>query len=41
VGVKVAGRKGQTTYVEHDEPIRRDTTLEKLASLRPWTRAAP
>ena len=35
VGVKVAGRKGQTTYVEHDEPIRRDTTLEKLASLRP------
>ena len=35
VGVKVAGKKGQTTYVEHDEPIRRDTTLEKLASLRP------
>ena len=35
VGVKVAGRKGQTTYVEHDEPIRRDTTLEKLASLKP------
>ena len=35
VGVKVAGRKGQTTYVEHDEPIRRDTTLEKLASLPP------
>jgi acetyl-CoA C-acetyltransferase len=35
VGVKVAGRKGQNTYVEHDEPIRRDTTLEKLASLRP------
>ncbi|MDQ3638490.1 MAG: acetyl-CoA C-acetyltransferase [Actinomycetota bacterium] len=35
VGVKVAGRKGQTTYVEHDEPIRRDTTLEKLASLGP------
>ncbi len=35
VGVKVAGRKGQTTYVEHDEPIRRDTTLEKLAALKP------
>ena len=35
VGVKVAGRKGRTTYVEHDEPIRRDTTLEKLASLGP------
>jgi acetyl-CoA C-acetyltransferase len=35
VGVKVAGRKGQTTYVDHDEPIRRDTTLEKLASLPP------
>ncbi len=35
VGVKVAGKKGSTTYVEHDEPIRRDTTLEKLASLRP------
>ena len=35
VGVKVAGKKDQATYVEHDEPIRRDTTLEKLASLRP------
>ena len=35
VGVKVAGKKGETTYVEHDEPIRRDTTLEKLASLKP------
>jgi acetyl-CoA C-acetyltransferase len=35
VGVKVAGRKGLTTYVELDEPIRRDTTLEKLASLQP------
>jgi acetyl-CoA C-acetyltransferase len=35
VGVKVLGKKGQTTYVEHDEPIRRDTTLEKLATLRP------
>ena len=35
VGVKVPGRRGQTTYVEADEPIRRDTTLEKLASLPP------
>src|SRR3712207_195980 len=35
VGVKVPGRKGETTYVETDEPIRRDTTLEKLASLKP------
>src|SRR5919112_3419483 len=30
VGVKVPGRKGETTYVDYDEPIRRDTTLEKL-----------
>ncbi len=35
VGVKVPGRKGETTYVETDEPIRRDTTLEKLAALAP------
>ncbi len=35
VGVKVPGRKGQTNYLEDDEPIRRDTTLEKLASLKP------
>jgi acetyl-CoA C-acetyltransferase len=35
VGVKVPGRRGEATYVEHDEPIRRDTTLEKLASLKP------
>jgi acetyl-CoA C-acetyltransferase len=35
VGVKVPGRRGETNYVEHDEPIRRDTTLEKLASLQP------
>jgi len=34
-GVKVPGRKGQTHYVELDEPIRRDTTLEKLAALGP------
>jgi acetyl-CoA C-acetyltransferase len=35
VGVKVLGRKGQTEYVETDEPIRRDTTLEKLSALPP------
>ena len=35
VGVKVPGRKGETNYVDTDEPIRRDTTLEKLAKLPP------
>jgi acetyl-CoA C-acetyltransferase len=35
VGVKVPGKKGRTTYVEADEPIRHDTTLEKLAELPP------
>ena len=35
VGVKVMGKKGQTDYVEADEPIRRDTTLEKLSALKP------
>jgi acetyl-CoA C-acetyltransferase len=35
VGVKVPGKKGSTTYVEHDESIRRDTSLEKLAALKP------
>jgi len=35
VGIKVPGKKGQATYVEADEPIRRDTTLEKLAALKP------
>jgi acetyl-CoA C-acetyltransferase len=35
VGVKVPGKKGQTNYVEADEPIRRDTSLEKLAALKP------
>src|SRR5688572_800912 len=35
VGVKVPGKKGQVDYVEADESIRRDTTLEKLASLKP------
>ena len=34
-GVKVPGKKGETTYVDADEPIRRDTTMEKLAALKP------
>lgn len=33
--VKVSGKKGQSTYVEADESIRRDTTLQKLAALKP------
>lgn len=35
VGVKVPGKKGQTNFVDKDEPIRRDTSLEKLAALKP------
>ena len=35
VGVKVPAKKGETNYVETDEPIRPDTTLEKLAALKP------
>ncbi|HKZ27661.1 MAG TPA: acetyl-CoA C-acyltransferase, partial [Rubrobacteraceae bacterium] len=35
VGVKVSGKKGETSYVEADEPIRGDTSLEKLAALKP------
>jgi acetyl-CoA C-acetyltransferase len=35
VGVKVPGKKGQATFVDADEPIRRDTTIEKLAKLSP------
>ncbi|QYJ15498.1 Acetyl-CoA acetyltransferase [Rubrobacter xylanophilus DSM 9941] len=35
VGVKVPGGKGGSTFVERDEPIRRDTSLEKLAALPP------
>lgn len=34
-GVKVPGKKGRMDYVEADEPIRRDTTLERLAALKP------
>src|ERR687894_690432 len=35
VGVKVPGKKSQTNYVETDESIRRDTSLERLAALKP------
>ena len=35
VGVKVPGKRGTSEYVEADESIRRDTSLEKLAALKP------
>jgi acetyl-CoA C-acetyltransferase len=35
VGVKVPAKKGQTNYVESDESVRRDTSIEKLAALKP------
>jgi len=35
VGIKAPGKKGQVDYIKTDEPIRRDTSLEKLASLKP------
>ncbi len=35
VSVKVPGKRGTSDYVEVDEPIRRDTSLEKLAALKP------
>ncbi|CAN5333311.1 acetyl-CoA C-acetyltransferase [soil metagenome] len=35
VGVKVPGKKGQTSYAETDEPVRPDASLEKLAALKP------
>jgi len=35
VGVKVPGGKSRAEFVERDEPIRRDTSLEKLAALPP------
>ncbi len=33
--VEIAGRKGQVTIIDTDEPIRPDTTLEGLAKLKP------
>jgi len=35
IPVEVPGRKGQVTVVDKDETPRRDTSLEKLAKLRP------
>lgn len=35
VGVKVPGKKDKSSFVDTDEPIRPDTTLEKLAALKP------
>ena len=35
VGVKVPAKKDQTSYVEADDSVRRDTSLEKLAALKP------
>lgn len=35
VGAKVPGKKDQVNYVESDEPIRPETSLEKLAALKP------
>ncbi|MDP9426315.1 MAG: acetyl-CoA C-acyltransferase, partial [Actinomycetota bacterium] len=35
VGIKVPGKRGAVHYVDSDEPVRPDTTLEKLASLNP------
>ena len=40
VGVKVPGKKGQADYVETDEAIRQDTSLEKLAALEPLAPSA-
>lgn len=35
VGVKVPGRKGATTYVDTDEAIRHDASIEAMQKLRP------
>lgn len=35
VGVKVPGRRGQTTYVDTDEAIRHDASIEAMQKLRP------
>jgi acetyl-CoA C-acetyltransferase len=35
VPVEIPGRKGQTTIVDQDETPRRDTTFEKLSTLKP------
>jgi acetyl-CoA C-acetyltransferase len=35
VPVEIAGKKGATTVIDRDEPIRPDTTMEGLAALKP------
>jgi len=35
VPVEIPGKKGATTLIERDEPIRADTTMEGLAALKP------
>jgi len=35
VNIKVPGKRGQVNYVDTDEPIRGDTSLDKLAALEP------
>jgi len=35
IGVKVPGRKGKTTFVDADEPIRHDADLDAMRSLKP------
>ncbi|MGI8648875.1 MAG: acetyl-CoA C-acetyltransferase [Rubrobacter sp.] len=35
VGVKIPGRKGQITYVDTDEAIRHDASIEAMQKLRP------
>ncbi len=35
VGVKVPGRKGKTTFVDADEPIRHNADLDAMRSLKP------
>ncbi|MBA2694241.1 MAG: acetyl-CoA C-acetyltransferase [Rubrobacter sp.] len=35
IGVKVPGRKGKTTFVDADEPIRHDADLDSMRSLKP------
>lgn len=39
VPVEIRTRSGETTMMEHDETFRRDTSLEKLAALKPVFKA--
>ena len=38
VAVEIAGRKGETVKVDHDEHPRPDTTIDQLAKLKPFVR---